>query len=114
MALLVPLLLVVGSVAGPLWASAVGSTPPGEALALRQVPGPSPRQTIDNFLATTAQAHQLIHGAIDQGLADPCWFYTPGQQHQVELGQGLLDSIVPSIMQWLHLRLQPKDMASSI
>ncbi len=96
-ALLVPLLLVVGSVAGPLWAGVDGAKIPGEPLALRQVPGPSPRQTIDNFLATTAQAHQLIHGAIDQGLADPGWFYTPEQRHQVGQGQGLLDQATEAL-----------------
>ena len=96
-ALLLPLLLVVGLLAGPLWASAEGAKIPGQALALRQVPGPSPRQTIDNFLATTAQSHQLIHGAIDQGLADPGWFYTPGQRHQVELGEGLLEQATEAL-----------------
>jgi hypothetical protein len=37
------------------------------------------------------QAKQLIHGAINQGLADLGWFHTPGQRHQVGRGQGLLD-----------------------
>ncbi len=96
-ALLLPLILVVGLLAGPLWVRAEGAKIPGQALALRQVPGPSPRQTIDNFLATTAQAHRLIHGAIDQGLADPGWFYTPGQRHQVELGQGLLEQATEAL-----------------
>jgi len=96
-ALLVPLLLLVGSLAGPLWASAVGSPPPGQSLALRQVPGPSPRQTIDNFLATTAQAHDLIHGAIREGLADPGWFYTPKQRQKVAAGQGLLDQATEAL-----------------
>ena len=96
-ALLVPLLLLVGSLAGPLWASAVSSPPPGQSLVLRQVPGPSPRQTIDNFLATTAQAHDLIHGAIREGLADPGWFYTPKQRQQVAAGQGLLDQATEAL-----------------
>ena len=96
-ALLLPLLLLVGLLAGPLWASAVGSTPPGQPPALRQVPGPSPRQTIDNFLATTAQGHHLIHGAIRQGLADSAWFYTSGQRQQVEAGQRLLDQATEAL-----------------
>ena len=96
-ALLLPLLLVVGSLAVPPWARSDGAQLPGQPLALRQVPGPSPRQTIANFLATTAQAHQLIHGAIDQGRADPGWFYTPGQRHQVEQGQGLLDQATEAL-----------------
>jgi hypothetical protein len=54
----------LGSLLGPLWAG-------GNQQALRLVPGPSPRQTIDNFLATTEQAHVLIHGAIREGLANP-------------------------------------------
>ena len=89
-ALLLPLFLLVGSLAGPLWALAEGTGIPARPLALRQVPGPSPRQTIDNFLAITDQAHQLIQGAIRQGLADPAWDYSPEQRQQVALGQGLL------------------------
>ena len=96
-ALLLPLLLVIGSLAGPLWARADGARIPGQPQALRQVPGPSPRQTIDNFLAITAQAHQLIYAAIHQGLADPAWFYTPEQRQQVALGQGLLDQATEAL-----------------
>jgi len=96
-ALLLPLLLVIGSLAGPLWARADGARIPGQPQALRQVPGPSPRQTIDNFLAITAQAHQLIDGAIHQGLADPAWSYTPEQRQQVALGQGLLDQATEAL-----------------
>jgi hypothetical protein len=55
---LLPLLLLAGSLLGPLWARAVAGSPsglssdlqPGLPPLLRQVPGPSPRQTIENFL----------------------------------------------------------------
>ena len=50
---------MVGSLAVPPWARSDGAQLPGQPLALRQVPGPSPRQTIAHVLATTAQAHQL-------------------------------------------------------
>ncbi len=94
--LLGSLLLLVGSLALPLWAAPVPPSRPASA-GLRQVPGPSPRQTIDNFLATTAQAHTLIHGAIRQGLADSGWFYTAAQRQQVDRGQGLLEQATEAL-----------------
>ena len=70
LAVVVSLVLVTGSLLGPLWA--------GEnQQVLRQVPGSSPRQTIDNFLATTEEAQNLIQGAIREGLATSGWFYSP-------------------------------------
>ena len=102
---LLPLLLLAGSLLGPLWARAVAGSPsglssdlqPGLPPLLRQVPGPSPRQTIENFLAATDQAHQLIHGAIREGLADPGWFYSPAQRQQVDAGQRLLSQATEAL-----------------
>jgi len=82
--------LVLGSLLGPIWAG-------GSQQALRLVPGPSPRQTINNFLATTEQAHKLINGAIHEGLANPGWFYSPAQRHQVDEGQRLLDQATEAL-----------------
>lgn len=86
----VSVVLVLGSLLGPIWAG-------GSQQALRLVPGPSPRQTINNFLATTEQAHNLIHGAIHEGLANPGWFYSPAQRHQVDEGQRLLDQATEAL-----------------
>ncbi len=94
--------MVVISLLGPLWADAApinqrGPSPAGHQQVLRQVPGPSPRQTIDNFLVTTEQAHDLIHGAIRDGLANPGWLYSPAQRHQVDEGQRLLDQATEAL-----------------
>lgn len=69
----------------------------GHQQVLRQVPGPSPRQTIDNFLATTEQAHDLIHGAIRDGLANPGWLYSPAQRHHADEGQRLRDQATEAL-----------------
>lgn len=90
LAVVVSLVLVTGSLLGPLWA--------GEnQQVLRQVPGSSPRQTIDNFLATTEEAQNLIQGAIREGLATPGWFYSPAQRQQVEEGEKLLNQAIEAL-----------------
>ena len=96
-ALALSAVLLLGSLMEPVLARVASSLFVVHQQALRQVPGPSPRQTIDNFLATTEQAHVLIHGAIREGLANPGWWYSPTQRHQVDEGQGLLDQATEAL-----------------
>lgn len=60
-------------------AAAVVLPLPGTALSvtLRKVPGPSPQQTLDNFLELTARADTAIFDAIHQGMAEPGWLFAP-------------------------------------
>ncbi|MCP9832163.1 mechanosensitive ion channel [Synechococcus sp. HJ21-Hayes] len=84
------IVLLLGSLMEPVLASPPIPSPLEHQLVLRQVPGPSPRQTIDNFLTTTEKAQHLIHGAICDGLANPGWLYSSEQRQKVEEGQRLL------------------------
>lgn len=89
--------LLVGSLLEPAFARIASSRSMVHQQALRQVPGPSPRQTIDNFLATTDQAHDLIQGSIREGLATPGWRYSPAQRRQAAEGQKLLDQATEAL-----------------
>ena len=84
-----------------MWANSTRLEPqpiePGQTTRLRQVPGPSPRQTIEQFLATTKQGEQLIEGAIKQGAHEPGWFYSPGQKQQAATGQRLLEQATETL-----------------
>lgn len=96
-ALALSTVLLLGPLMEPVLARVASSLSVVHQQALRQVPGPSPRQTIDNFLVTTEQAHDLIHGAIRDGLANPGWLYSPAQRHQVDEGQRLLDQATEAL-----------------
>jgi MscS family membrane protein len=52
----------------------IGSISP---LTLRKVPGPSPEQTVGNFLRLTDQAETVIRRAVRQGLTEPGPFFSP-------------------------------------
>ena len=84
-----------------MWAGTKGPEPQMyesiETDRLRQVPGPSPRQTIHQFLSTTQKGEQLIEGAIDQGLHEPGWFYTAVQRQQAAKGQRLLEQATETL-----------------
>ena len=43
---------------------------------IRKVPGPSPQQTIDNFLALTSEADQEIRAAFKSGMNEPGWTFS--------------------------------------
>lgn len=82
LALLLPWLLVLGPAlvaAVPLGSAGVQGAP-----LMRQLPGPSPRQTLDNFLASTSVAEEQLQAVIHQGLADPGWFFSAAQRGQAE------------------------------
>ena len=57
---------------------------------LRKVPGASPAQTIDHFLALTAEAESTIRAAVHQGLATPGPFFAPQVHQQVD---GAIDQL---------------------
>ena len=51
---------------------------------LRKIPGPSPQQTIDNFLALTGEADREIRAAIQSGMREPGWRFSNGIHARVE------------------------------
>ena len=99
--LVMTVLVVVTSIGVPIWAGSTSPNPqtngPNESTRLRQVPGPSPRQTINQFLSTTKEGEQLIEGAIDQALHEPGWFYSTAQRQQAAKGQRLLEQATETL-----------------
>lgn len=96
-ALALSVFLLIGLLLEPAFARVASSRSMVNQQAFRQVPGPSPRQTIDNFLATTDRAHDLIQGSIREGLATPGWRYSSAQRRQVSEGQKLLDQATEAL-----------------
>ena len=92
----------------PIMASGGLSQGPERQQILRQVPAPSPRQTVENFLTTTQAAENNIRSAIEKGLTEESWLYSASQRMQVEEAQRLLEQAtqvlnLSEVPQALHL-----------
>ena len=83
------LLLVLITGLLPTSLAAVSPAPIGLPAAtaahpIRKVPGPSPLQTIDNFLELTAWAEAELRAALKQGMEEPGPFFSQAIQAQVD------------------------------
>ncbi|MFM8524065.1 MAG: mechanosensitive ion channel family protein [Cyanobacteriota bacterium] len=95
LALLLPLVLLLGPVlvsAGTPGAAGLQGPP-----LMRQLPGPSPRQTLEHFLASTAVAQEQLQAVIHQGLAEPGWFFSSDQHRQAEAVQQRLEQATAAL-----------------
>lgn len=57
---------------------------------MQEVAGPSPRQTIDNFLRITEEAEAELRGALQLGMAQPGPFFSRDVYARVDQGEELL------------------------
>lgn len=55
----------------------------GTDRVVRKVPGPSPRQTIDNVLQLVGDAESAITAAVEEGIAAPGWTFSPDIHRRV-------------------------------
>ena len=85
-------LLMLLSALSPVALAATRPSGPGAAAELaeqgslpmlRKVPGPSPRQTIENFLGLTDQAEQELRSALSLGMAQPGPFFSANINQRV-------------------------------
>ena len=68
-----------------------------ELPVLRKVPGPSPKQTIENVLSTVTHAQTVIDDAIRLGLSQPGWTFTSVINQQADEAKQTLEQAGESL-----------------